>query len=281
MRETPPPWSLRHALIAGFVLTAGVASAQNLPAQTVVDLQTRPGVTERYLAIAPDGKPKSAVILFTGGQGVANIPDRPGPGWARNGNFLVRSRGYFRDRGLFVAVVDAPSDYKSGLFGFRNSAEHAQDIAGVIADIRRRAGQLPVWLIGTSRGTLSAVNGAVRLQGADGANGLVLTSTVTRPGGRQSGPGGTLNVFDFDLAAIRLPTLLAFHSGDGCFVTPPADVSSLKAKLSGAPRVDVMSFSGGDAPRSDDCEALSAHGFYGIEKSTVDAIADWILGQTS
>lgn len=271
----------RASLLIGLALLTRAAAAQGVPGQTTVDLETRPGVTERYLALAPEGRAKAVVILFTGGQGVANIPDRPGPGWARNGNFLVRSRGYFRDRGIFVAVVDAPSDHKDGLFGFRNSAEHARDIAGVIADARKRAGQVPVWLVGTSRGTISAVNGAVRLHGTEAADGLILTSTVTRPAGRQSGPGGALNVLDFDLAAVRVPTLIVFHRSDGCFVTPPADVPSLKAKLTGAPRVDVMSFEGGDAPRSSECEALAAHGFIGIEQTVVDAIAGWILGQTS
>jgi pimeloyl-ACP methyl ester carboxylesterase len=257
-------------------LVAPVLAQEGVAGQTVVDLQTRPGVTTRYLALAP-ARSRAAVLLFTGAQGLANIPDRPGPGWARKGAFVVRSRALFRDQGLFVAVVDAPSDHRDGLGGFRASAEHAQDIAAVIADIRKRTGGLPVWLVGTSRGTLSAANAAWRLERPQAADGLVLTSTVTRPGGRQSGPGGTLNIFDMSLSRIRIPTLIVHHRDDGCRVTPAVDVGALQAKLAGAPRTEVMLFSGGNPPQSDACEALSEHGFFGIEAQVVEAIAGWVL----
>jgi pimeloyl-ACP methyl ester carboxylesterase len=263
---------------AGALMIGLVAPAlgQEVSGQTVIDFETRPGVTTRYLTLAP-AQPRAAVLLFTGGQGVANIPDRPGPGWARQGAFVVRARALFRDHGLFVAVIDAPSDHRDGLGPFRNTAEHAQDVASVIADIRKRTNGLPVWLIGTSRGTLSAANAATRLEPPQAADGLVLTSTVTRPAGRQSGPGGTLNVFDMSLSRIRIPTLIVHHRSDGCRVTPAADVGALREKLTGAPRTEVMMFSGGDPPRSDACEALSEHGFLGIEAQVVEAIAAWIL----
>jgi hypothetical protein len=47
------------------LLTTSTVLAQ--PARTV-DIPTRPGVTQRFLLIAPE-KPKAAVILFAGGDG--------------------------------------------------------------------------------------------------------------------------------------------------------------------------------------------------------------------
>ncbi len=44
------------------------------------------------------------------------------------------------------------------------SAQHAEDIGKVIADVRERT-KLPVWLVGTSRGAISAANAASRLTG--------------------------------------------------------------------------------------------------------------------
>ncbi|MCX5906128.1 MAG: hypothetical protein NTY64_02795, partial [Deltaproteobacteria bacterium] len=35
---------------------------------------------------------------------------------------------------------------------------------------------------------------------------------------------------------------------------------------------------GGDSPRSNPCQALSAHGFLGKEREVVEAIAAWIKG---
>jgi hypothetical protein len=80
---------------------------------------------------------------------------------ALKGNSLVRSIPHFRDLGLATALVDSPSDYtgEDGLAGFRTSSEHAEDLGKVIADVRARVSGA-VWLVGTSRGTLSAANAA-------------------------------------------------------------------------------------------------------------------------
>ncbi len=60
--------------------------------------------------------------------------------------------------------MEVPSDHKTGYgYGaFRASQEHAQDIAGVIVALRREA-SVPVWVVGTSMGTISAANVAARL----------------------------------------------------------------------------------------------------------------------
>ncbi|MBI3453533.1 MAG: alpha/beta hydrolase [Rhodospirillales bacterium] len=246
------------------------------PPGVAVDLPTRPGVTQRYALFAPDEPPRATVVLFVGGQGAVNVPDRTGPTWQQRGNFLSRSRELFRRRGLMVAVVDAPSDRRDGLGDFRASAEHAEDMAAVIADLRRRTSGAPVWLVGTSRGTISAANVAARLQGAKAANGLVLTSSVTRPPSARRAPSYQ-TVYDTDLAAIGIPTLVVYHRTDGCYVTPSADAPALVAKMTKAPKTELLGFEGGDPPLSDPCEALAAHGFLGIEERVVNAIVDWIL----
>lgn len=272
----------RFALTVVLAASLGaMAEAQESPAAAVVDLPVRPGVTQRYLALAPSGRPKAAAILFTGGQGVANIPDRPDPAWAQQGNFLVRSRELFRGHGLFVAVIDAPSDRKGegGLGAFRIAPEHAADIAAVIADVRRRSAGVPVWLVGTSRGTISAANAAARLKPPQAADGLVLTSTLTaRAPGKVPKPGVAETVHDLDLGAIRLPTLIVYHRDDACYRTPPSDVPALRQMLAAAPRIAVATIEGGEPPRSDACEALAAHGFLGREAHAVKTIADWIAG---
>jgi pimeloyl-ACP methyl ester carboxylesterase len=269
-----------RGLVAAGVLAATAADARAAAETVVVDLTTRPGVTQRYLAMAPASAPKAAVLLFPGGQGVANVPDDPDPAWAQRGNFLVRARELFRDHGLFVGVIDAPSDHKgeAGLGAFRLSAAHAEDVAAVIEDVRRRSGSVPVWLVGTSRGTISAVNAAVRLKPPRAADGLVLTSTLTgRAPGKNPRPGVAETVYDADVSAIRLPSLLVYHRADACSRTAPGDVPGLQRKLAGAPRVETIAIEGGTPPISDGCGPLDAHGFLGREAEAVKAIADWIL----
>jgi pimeloyl-ACP methyl ester carboxylesterase len=266
---------LRASALAGAVLCGAMAPAwaQKVPGQTVVDLPTRPDVTVRYLALAP-AQPKAAVLLFIGGPGVAKISENPGPDWQRENDFLIRSRELFLERGLFVAFIDVPSDHPDGYGAFRASAEHAEDVAAVIADMRRRAPGVPVWLIGTSRGTLSAVNSAVRLPKEKGADGLVLTTSIMRPSG---GPGGTQTILDFDLASITLPTLVVHHREDSCFATLFKDAESLQGKFTHASRSGLLAFSGGPPRKSGECQGRAPHGFFGLERDVVDAIADWIL----
>jgi hypothetical protein len=77
-------------------------------AQQVVDILTRPGVTQRMLVLSPQ-KPKAAVVLFAGGHGGLQISASGSSKWGE-ANFLIRSRQLFADQGLLAAVVEAPSD---------------------------------------------------------------------------------------------------------------------------------------------------------------------------
>jgi len=262
-------------LIASGAAPAAAGFLPGAPGRTV-DLPTRSGVTVRYAAFAPDQAPAAIAILFVGAEGVLNLPHEVAGTWGQNGNFLVRIRENLRRRGFYVAIPDAPSDHSHGLGSYRTTGGHAADIAAVIADVRRRAPGVPVWLIGTSMGTISAADGASRLQGAQGPDGLVLTSTVSRTGSNPRG-GPPADVFDVDLTAVRVPTLITYHRADSCEFVTPVDGARMLSKLERAPRKEIMMFEGGDPPRSTACEALAAHGYYGIEGKVADAIADWIL----
>ena len=167
----------------GLLAFSGLLWAQT---QRVVDIPTRPGVTQRLLVLDPD-KPKAAVVLFAGGHGGLQISSGGSFKWGQ-GNFLVRSRQLFASNGLMVAVVDAPSDRQNPphLGGFRQKPEHVADIRAVIAWLKQQA-NIPVWLVGTSRGTQSAAFIATQLAPADGGpDGLVLSSTVLTDTGKPS-----------------------------------------------------------------------------------------------
>jgi hypothetical protein len=234
--------------------------------QRVVDIPTRLGVTQRMIVIEPD-KPKAAVVLFAGGEGGLQISPAGDIKWGES-NFLVRSRGLFASSGLTVAVVDAPSDRRN-LAGFRYTPEHAADIKAVIAWLKQRA-NIPVWLVGTSRGTMSAAFVATQLTLSDGGpDGLVLTSTLLtdKPGFRP--------VPKLPLGKIQVPTLVVHHKLDGCEHCNYRDLPSLMDKLNAAPRKELLTFEGGK-DQGDPCEAKAHHGFNGIEREVVKKIAEWI-----
>jgi pimeloyl-ACP methyl ester carboxylesterase len=225
---------------------------------------------QRFLFEAP-ADPKAAVILFAGGHGGLQLDETGAMRFGR-GNFLVRSAPVFVAQQLAVAIVDAPSDRQSPphLLGFRNTAEHAADVAAVIAWLRDNT-KLPVWLVGTSRGTQSAAAVATRLRGNDGPNGIVLTSTVVVD--KRDVP-----VTDMALGTLQIPVLVVHHEQDACRATLLRDVPRLMDKLTRAPKKELVTFRGGES-EGDPCEARAYHGFNGLEKQVVERIAAWIVGR--
>lgn len=256
------------------------------------DLATRPGVTVRLLVLTPD-KPRAVAVLFAGGRGLVSIEN----GTTTNQNFLVRSREIFAQHGLVAVVVGPPSDRLGpapdgsgtiGLgFGFRRSPEHADDIAAIVLRMRVLAPDLPVWLVGTSRGSTSAAYGAMRLAGMSGAapDGIVLTSSLVVPVPPQTTPtdgdslllvGTAPGSAGLSLSQIQVPVLAMHHVNDQCFVTPYAGLQPLLQQLTGAAKLKGLAIHGGDTPIGDPCEALHFHGFIGIEGSVVARIEHWI-----
>jgi len=252
---------------------SGIAKAAS---PQLVAIDTRSGVQQIFLLLKPE-KPVAAIVLFAGGNGVIDLggpADRPEVGRKGKNNFLVRTRESFAAQGFMTAVVDAPSDRhgeRGMLGGFRAGAEHCEDVASVIRHLKTLA-PVPVWLVGTSRGTESAANCAIRLQ--DTVSGLVLTSTMTRANGN-----GT-HVPAMDLAAIRVPVLVLAHQDDGCQYTPASDATDLVQKFANSPRKEVMILSGGDQARAKPCQAMTPHGFLGVEDQAVGEIARFIKSGT-
>ena len=237
-------------------------------AQRVIDVPTRPGVTQRLLVLsAPD--PKATVILFAGGHGGLQISPSGSFKWGA-GNFLIRTRQLFADQGLMVVAVDSPSDRQSAPFlaGFRQKPEHAADIKAVIAWAREQA-KVPVWLVGTSRGTQSAAFVATQLDRSEGPDGLVLTSTIVTDDKGRPVPAMPVD-------KLRIPVLVVHHERDGCRLCAFRDIPALMNKLGDAPRRKLLSFTGGE-DRGDPCEAAGYHGFNGLEREVVVQTASWIL----
>jgi len=260
-----------NRVLAVFLLF--ISSFLNIPAfaevsEKVIDIPTRQGVTQRFLYLAADN-PKAAVILFPGGHGGLQISSDGTMAWGKK-NFLVRSRDLFVQKGLTVAVVDAPSDRQSSAFtgGFRQKPEHVKDMKSVIAWLKKQ-NNVPVWLVGTSRGTQSAAFIATQLSVKDGGpDGLVLTSTILSDDKERP-------VTDMQLGNIAIPVLVVHHEQDGCKHCSCSDLPGLMKKLGATPRHELITFKGGK-DKGYPCEAFAYHGFNGIENEVVSRIAEWI-----
>ena len=209
-------------------------------------------------------------ILVGGGSGTRALWRRSGPLPRDRGNFLVRTRRMFAAHGFLTAILDVPSDRREdGLEGFRHTVEHRHDIEAVAAWLRRKA-DVPVWLIGTSRGTVSVAHLAAAMK----IDGAVLTASVTVPGGRPA------TVLDATLEDVTAPVLMVHNRDDDCVVTPSNNMHLIRDRLIKSAATEVMIFSGGTPTGHRACGAMSYHGFLGIERSVVDAIAGWIKARS-
>lgn len=242
----------------------GIRDVANCATQPISQLE------QNYVLLeAPDPATAAGVlVLFPGGGGKLDIADSKIK--LTSANFLVRSRHLFAAQGFHVAIMDAASDFltcNGGLRNRRTSGKFTIDMHVIVNDLRTRYPGLPVWLVGTSRGSTAAAQGAAYI--APSVDGLVLTSSLTNP--------VTAMVFDAPLANITVPTMIAYHENDSCFVTPPAAAESIAQALSSAVKVKVEDFDEGfPALSTNGCNATTPHGFLGVEPKVVKKITKWI-----
>jgi hypothetical protein len=254
-----------------------VAPPTDVPLRTemrVVNVGTRLGVTVRMVVAAPSSPPHAVVLLFPGGDGAGAFAERDAE-VRLGGNFLVRTAPLFVAQGFLAAVVDVPSDRSGGMDDqFRTSEAHVEDVRALIRFLGTLS-SAPVYLAGTSRGTISVAHLGInppdpRVQG------IILTASMAqRLGPRAS----AIRLSNQPLERIGLPTLFVHHRDDGCFASLHVDAVLLPPRMTSSPRVNFITVVGGDPPRSDPCEAMSAHGFLGKERDVVTAISDWVAGR--
>ena len=250
----------------------GLAQAAAQGAELVV-IETPRGVKQRFAVTAP-AEPVASVILFTGGGGELELSS---PTEMKRGaqSFLVRVRDKLVAHNVMVALMDTPADRPGGMdVSFRTGNAHAGDIGAVAAFLKLQA-DVPVWLVGTNMGTISAAWAAIA---ADNVDGLVLTSTITRPkAGSKTAEKLSDGVASLQLEDITVPTLIVSHADDACDLSPADGTEKLKKRLGNAKAVDVVTLKG-SAPAGTEqpCGSRSAHGFSGVDAEAVDAIAKFI-----
>lgn len=267
---------------------SGSQSKKPTYTEMVVQLEPRAGVKLKFLLIKPEN-PVASVILFPGGPGYLGLSNTFGkPRINRiNDVYLVKNRHNYAREGLMVALMDVPSDCKNkGDWGVRTkndnpyklSMEQIQDVKSVIAYLKAEK-DCPVWLMGTSRGTLSVANAGIHIK--DGIDGLVFTSTLTERGEKHKflvyQPRAVL---DLDLESITVPVLIVSHRDDYCPYSLPSTGNDLKDRLTHAEEVRVGFFSGGKKQEGSVCGWLSPHGFYGVEDRVDKQIAEYIKAKT-
>jgi hypothetical protein len=247
--------------------SAGAAEAEAVTIDTTFTVKTPPVRLERP---APSGR--ASVVLMTGGNGLLSL-DATGTIIDSTGNFLIRSANLFLRHGLNVMMADATPAHPNGLnTGIRLSATHAAELQGFINAALNRWGK-PVWVVGTSNGSISTVTAAGFQPSLSGLTGVVMTSPVT-----VLSPPANQTTFNLYVSRITLPAQVVWHRDDHCTVSPP-DGSAALFSLIPSIHKEQRSFAGGHSVATDPCGAFSEHGYAGIEEEVVEEIAEFIRGR--
>jgi pimeloyl-ACP methyl ester carboxylesterase len=262
------------AFVAAFVLHAHAApldrgdtpaagsdsSVPDVP-DAVVDLPI-PGGQQRVLYVRPPS-PRGTIVMLPGGAGDVDIGEDGD--FAHGKNFVVRTRDLWRAHGYAVVIPDAVDG--ENMRGLRSSPEYARIVQDLVRFARTKAPG-PVFLLGTSQGSIAAMNGAAHLTKGEIA-GVVLTESVSR----QSKSGET--VFDVAPGDVTAPALIVSNRDSACRVAPATDAPRIAAAMTRAREVNVIYVQGG-VTRSSSCGSESPHGYFGIESAVVDRIAAWL-----
>ena len=172
------------------------------------------------------------LILFGGSTGEGHFAGS-GTDVSLSNNFLARTSPDFVKKGFAIALVGVPSDQSSGMLdSFRTSLDHTADIKKLVQVLATR-NLAPIYLVGTSRGTISAAYLASSIND-ERVKGLILTSSMSAVG-------------SLSLKTVTMSVLIVHHGHDDCQNTPYSAAYSLKHSFIKSPKVDFVTVNGGSA----------------------------------
>ena len=252
-------------LLVLFSLTcSNAAHAQEITRGSVTRIATRDVSVPVYAVWRENAL--ATLVLYSGGSGgYGRIGEN---GWPASGNFLIRSAQLFAAHPFNVIMVGKPTDLDDLDGIVRTGDKHNQDNQAIFRHIRS-VNSAPIWLIGTSMGTISATAAAIA-DGGHNVAGVVLTSSVTR-----FRIQGAVRMQALD--KINVPVLVVHHRHDACKACTPYEAEGIAGDLRNAPVKKTVLVDGGSNPTGDPCGAMHYHGYIGMEKEVVDLITAWIL----
>jgi pimeloyl-ACP methyl ester carboxylesterase len=246
-----------------FLQPDAAMNTDSVSGERIVDLRLTGGERQRLLYASP-ARPKAIIVMLPGGAGDVGL--RGDGSVLHDDNFVVRTRSLWVQRGYAVLIPDAVD--RANLRGVRSSPEYAALVEDLVGFAHGQA-SAPVFLLGTSQGSIAAMNGAAHAQ-SGAISGVVLTESVSRLGAS----GET--VFSADPQDVRAPALVVANQDDRCDVAPPEDAPRIAAAMTRSASVEVISVAGGVQRSTKLCGSLSPHGYYGIESEVISRIDSWM-----
>lgn len=276
IRQSPRP-VLLSALAACLLLAATTRAQDTVQTMTLTRTPVvgSPPVQQSFIVTATS-TPPAIVILLSGSDGNIQLTPTVSPDGTldvNSNNFLVRSRWLFAGHGLYTITLDSATDFQqlsTGLKGEEGSTAHVSDVMSVISSVRSTLPGVPVWIAGTSRGTAGAFVAAANSPGSGGPDGLIFTDAINST----TDPDSLLMA---TLANITVPVLLLEDAGNTCAGTLASGNPAVQKALKNSPKVTLQTLAaGGLTALTDNCHALSDHGFFGVESTAVHDIVLFI-----
>jgi len=281
-------------LLASTLLLTAASLAQITEDSVVTLTATRapvtgsPPVYQSFIVSPPPGgaaAAKAVLIMLPGRTGniqltpaflTSTLPGSDATLDVNSGNFLVRSRWLFAAEGFVVLSLDAATDFQqlpNGLTFEQGSSAHVTDILQVIAWARSMITGLPagtpVFVVGTSRGM-----GGAWVAGENtpptGPDGVVFTSPINISGDADS-------LLSAPLSTITVPTFIFNNKAATCANALATNDPPVIKLLTGTKVKANDNVDGGLPSLTSDCDALSPHGYFGVEAQAVRLISNWII----
>lgn len=229
-----------------------------------LSIEGRPNDHVPILQNNKDNDSVNLILIPGGNAGTGEVIN----GFPSSRNFLVRTRYDFADAGFNTYILFRAKSVSANLMTttYRNDKEHVREIQSLINYISN-TNSGPIWLVGTSMGTISATTAALQLSSSQ-VKGLVLTASVTN-----HAPG---NLSSQRLEDIKLPVLMIHHDADACFACVPIEAKNLFMNFKNVQKKDFLMVKGGGPVYGDPCQNLHWHGFIGVEKQVTSNIVKWI-----
>jgi pimeloyl-ACP methyl ester carboxylesterase len=245
-------------------------------------VESRPGVKQPYVVTSPinadkksvdRGSIKNIVLLLTGGSGA--IPP-VAEGTKDHQPDRVSMRGFMAEKLGLVVAVGLPSDQPEGLsLEWRETKEHAQDVAAVMDVLVKQYPAARITVLGISNGCRSAAHIAAAARKPLGARlqGVAMLSCSL-----EAFRDDWMAAFAASSTHAKVPVLVVHHKRDSCL-----RLENIEAQ---AKWHDFIAVDDTKQPRVNnvrrECGMDSAHQFGGKEAQVYQAVVDWIAtGKTS
>ena len=231
-----------------FLLTSNFAYAKKI---------NIPEVSDNDIFVYYNKSAKVNFIGFVGGGGLKGSA-------SKSQNPLSRSAKDFRDSGSNYYVFPNPKKKKN--IGDRKNKDHMSRIS-ILIDHIKKENNLPIILLGHSRGSISVAAAANTLEKGK-ISGIVILGSITASVGKYTPFFLTMQHM---LKETSIPVLVVHHEQDGCSASSYLGAKNLAKKRN----YKLISITGGGKSGSE-CGPLHYHGFEGTTDQVISSIQDWV-----